>query len=63
MKLAGLWPWNTPMVAGTTFLQAYGYSGQEPDEDAVKLQDPGQVLKGGHRVEMLGLAENPEESR
>ena len=38
MKLAGTWPWNTPLVAGTNVVQAYGYSGQKPDEDVIKLQ-------------------------
>jgi len=38
MVLAGTWPWNTPLVAGTNVVQAYGYSGQKPDEDVIKLQ-------------------------
>ena len=38
MVLAGTWPWNTPMVAGTTVVQAYGYTGKKPDEDVIKLQ-------------------------
>jgi hypothetical protein len=38
MVLAGTWPWNTPLVAGSTVVQAYGYSGQKPDEDVIKLQ-------------------------
>jgi hypothetical protein len=38
MKLAGTWPWNTPLVAGTDVVQAYGYSGKKPDEDVIKLQ-------------------------
>jgi hypothetical protein len=38
MLLAGTWPWNTPMVAGTTVVQAHGYSQQKPDADVIKLQ-------------------------
>ncbi len=38
MVLAGTWPWNTPLVAGTDVVQAYGYSGKKPDEDVIKLQ-------------------------
>ena len=38
MVLAGTWPWNTPLVAGTDVLQTYGYFGKKPDEDVIKLQ-------------------------
>jgi hypothetical protein len=38
MVLAGTWPWNTPMVAGATVIQAYEYPKQKPDEDVIKLQ-------------------------
>jgi hypothetical protein len=38
MVLAGLWPWNSPLVAGTDVLQGGTYGGKKPDEDVVKLQ-------------------------
>ena len=38
MVLAGLWPWNTPLVAGNDILQNGPYAQKKPDEDVVKLQ-------------------------
>jgi hypothetical protein len=38
MKLAGQWPWGTPLVAGTDVIQGGTYSGQKPDMDVIKLQ-------------------------
>jgi hypothetical protein len=38
MVLAGTWPWNTPLVAGSDVIQAFGYSKKPPDENVVKLQ-------------------------
>jgi hypothetical protein len=38
MKLAGQWPWGTPLVAGTDVIQRGAYFGQKPDMDVIKLQ-------------------------
>jgi len=38
MVLAGLWPWNQPLVAGSDVLQQGPYAGKKPDENIVKLQ-------------------------
>jgi hypothetical protein len=38
MLLAGTWPWNTPLVAGSTVLQGGPYAQKTPDENVVKLQ-------------------------
>jgi hypothetical protein len=39
MRLAGQWPWGTPLVAGTDFIQNVGpYFNKKPDENVIKLQ-------------------------
>jgi hypothetical protein len=38
MVLAGKWPWNTPLVAGTDVIQGGIYNGQKPDANVLKLQ-------------------------
>ena len=38
MKLAGQWPWGTPMVAGTDVIQGGTYFGKKPDANVIKLQ-------------------------
>jgi hypothetical protein len=38
MTLAGTWPWNKPLVAGTDVIQGGTYAGQKPDMDVIKLQ-------------------------
>lgn len=36
--IAGIWPWGTPLVAGSDILQGGPYTGHKPDMDVVKLQ-------------------------
>jgi len=38
MTLAGLWPWNAPLVAGSHIIQSGVYAGSSPDMDVVKFQ-------------------------
>jgi hypothetical protein len=38
MRLAGRWPWGTPLVAGSDIIQGGPYSGDLPDMDVVRLQ-------------------------
>jgi hypothetical protein len=38
MVLKGIWPWNTPLVAGTDVVQGGAYAFQKPDENVIKLQ-------------------------
>jgi hypothetical protein len=38
MVLAGTWPWNAPLVAGSNVLQQGPYAGMTPDQNVVKLQ-------------------------
>jgi hypothetical protein len=39
MRLAGQWPWGTPLVAGTDVIQNVGpYFNKKPDENVIKLQ-------------------------
>lgn len=38
MTLAGLWPWNSPLVAGAHIIQGGVYAGSIPDMDVVKIQ-------------------------
>jgi hypothetical protein len=38
IKLAGQWPWGSPLVAGTDVIQGGTYVGQKPDMDVIKLQ-------------------------
>jgi hypothetical protein len=38
MRLAGTWPWGTPLVAGSDIFQGGPYAGQTPDMDVLKLQ-------------------------
>lgn len=38
MVLAGLWPWNTPMVPGSDIIQGGPYAGSTPDMDVLRIQ-------------------------
>jgi hypothetical protein len=38
MTLAGTWPWNTPLVAGSNIIQGGTYAGHKPDMDVVRIQ-------------------------
>lgn len=38
MTLGGLWPWNSPLVAGSHIIQGGVYAGSIPDMDVVKIQ-------------------------
>jgi hypothetical protein len=38
MTLAGRWPWNLPLIAGSNFLQAGPYNNKKPDMDVIKFQ-------------------------
>jgi hypothetical protein len=38
MLLAGVWPWNTPLVAGSDIVQRGSYALKKPDENVIKLQ-------------------------
>jgi len=38
MVLAGNWPWNAPLVAGSNIFQSGAYTNLKPDADVVKIQ-------------------------
>jgi hypothetical protein len=38
MTLAGLWPWNSPLVAGMHIIQGGVYAGSTPDMDVLRIQ-------------------------
>jgi hypothetical protein len=38
MTIAGTWPWNQPLVAGSDIIQGGPYTGWMPDRDVLKIQ-------------------------
>lgn len=38
MTIAGTWPWNQPLVAGSNIIQGGPYTDEKPDENVIKIQ-------------------------
>jgi hypothetical protein len=38
MTIAGVWPWGTTVIPGSTFTQGGPYTGHKPDMDVIRLQ-------------------------